>query len=96
MGGPDLDTPRGLGAFVMAIDPAAFAGADAVRAGVTRYLDLLRSSPARPGTRVLAPGDREWAVAQDRRENGIALDPITAQVFDDLAQAFDLPSIAGV
>lgn len=91
MGGPDFATPRGLGAFVLAIDPAAFAGAEAVRRGVTRYLDLLRSSPAPPGTRVLAPGDREWAVAQARRENGITLDPITAKTFDELGQAFGLP-----
>ncbi len=94
MGGDDFSTPRKLGAFVLAIDPAAFAGVEAVRAGMTRYLTLLRSSPARPDTRVLAPGDREWAVARDRRENGVTLDPVTAQTFAALAQTFDLASIA--
>ena len=86
MGGPDLSTPRGLGAFVLAIDPAAFAGADAVRAGMIRYLDLLRGSPARDGARVMAPGDREWAVAAQRRRDGIPLDPATARRFAALAR----------
>lgn len=90
MRGPDFTTPRGLGAFVMAIDPDAFAGADIVQAGVTRYLELLRASPARPGRTVIAPGDREWAVAQERRNNGITLDPETADSFADWAKKLGL------
>ena len=85
MGGPDMATPRGLGAFVVALDPAAFAGAEAVRAGILRYLALLRASPSRPGARVMAPGDREWAVARERRRSGIPLDPVTARSFAALA-----------
>lgn len=88
MGGPNLATPRRLGAFILALDPGAFAGAEAVRAGILRYLDLLRVSPARDGARVLAPGDREWATARERRARGIPLDPVTARDFDDLARDF--------
>ncbi|WP_108485128.1 Ldh family oxidoreductase [Oceaniglobus ichthyenteri] len=91
MGGPDFSTPRGLGAFVIALDPRAFAGAELVQAGITRYLDLLRNSPARPDTRVMAPGDREWDVARERRANGITLDPVTAAAFAELSETLNVP-----
>lgn len=87
MGGPDFSTPRGMGAFVIALDPNAFAGAEIVQAGITRYLELLRASPARPGRKVMAPGDREWATAEERRANGITLDPVTADSFAELARS---------
>jgi len=95
MGGPDFATPRGLGAFVIVLDPDAFAGAGIVQAGVTRYLSLLRASPARPGTTVMAPGDREWAEAARRRAEGVPLDPITATSFADLARTLNLTPITG-
>lgn len=94
MGGPDFGTPRGLGAFVIVLDPDAFAGAELVRAGITRYLALLRASPARPGTRVMAPGDREWATAARRNADGITLDPVTSHAFNELSQRLGLPRIA--
>jgi LDH2 family malate/lactate/ureidoglycolate dehydrogenase len=90
MGGPDFSTPRGMGAFVIALDPAAFAGAELVQAGITRYLELLHASPAQPGRKIMAPGDREWAVALDRREYGVMLDPVTAESFADLASTLDI------
>jgi LDH2 family malate/lactate/ureidoglycolate dehydrogenase len=80
---------------VIVLDPDAFAGAELVRAGITRYLALLRASPARPGTRVMAPGDREWAVAAQRGTQGIALDPVTAAAFGELSQRLDLTSLTG-
>ncbi|WP_223428774.1 Ldh family oxidoreductase [Tateyamaria pelophila] len=93
MGGPDFSTPRGMGAFVIALDPEAFAGGDLIQTGVMRYLERLRSSPAQPGKKVMAPGDREWAVAEDRRANGVTLDPITAQSFADLAHTLKVAPI---
>lgn len=60
MGGPDLTTPRALGAFVIVMDPDGFIGAQLVQDGMRRYLCQLRGSAARDGGRVLAPGDREW------------------------------------
>lgn len=94
MAGPDFGTPRGMGAFVMAVDPDAFAGADIVQAGITRYLELLRASPPRPGRTVMAPGDREWAVALERRENGIILDPVTSDSFAELARSLEIEPLA--
>ncbi|TDL85128.1 Ldh family oxidoreductase [Meridianimarinicoccus aquatilis] len=93
MGGPDFSTPRGMGAFVAVLDPAAFAGAELVQAGITRYLELLRTSPAQQGRTVMAPGDREWAVALERRKNGISLDPVTADSFSELARALNLKPV---
>lgn len=93
MGGPDLSTPRGLGAFVVAIDPDAFAGATVAAAAMARYLDLLRGSKAVEGGKVMAPGDREWETARRRRVEGIPLDPETVAAFRTLARdlALDPP-----
>src|SRR5690606_5555832 len=66
MAGPDLATPRALGAFVMALKPEAFAPGEAFQDGMRRYLAALRGSPARAGGEVMAPGDREWAEAARR------------------------------
>lgn len=91
MGGPDLATPRGMGAFVMVLDPDGFVGADLVKMGMQRYLDLLRSSPAQPGARVMAPGDREWSEAARRRAEGVPLDPDTVAGMRALATEHGLP-----
>jgi LDH2 family malate/lactate/ureidoglycolate dehydrogenase len=90
MGGPDMSTPREMGAFVLAMDPDGFIGAGIVEAGMRRYLDLLRNSPARPGCKVMAPGDREWAEAARRRVDGLPLDPVTQDGFRTLAAAYGL------
>lgn len=86
MGGPDMTTARGMGAFVICIDPDGFVGRDILLAGMDRYLGALRSSTARHGGTVLAPGDREWAEAAERRRLGVPLDPETAAAFQRLAQ----------
>ena len=93
MGGPDMVSPREMGAFVIVMDPAGCVGAELVKAGMTRYLAQLRTSPARAGRVVMAPGDREWAEADRRRVTGVPLDPVTVAGFRGLGQQFglDLP-----
>lgn len=90
MGGPDFATPRGMGAFVLALKPEAFLDRAAFDAGMTRYLGALRTSALREnaaeGVCLMAPGDREWKVAAERDENGVILDPVTAESFQVLAQ----------
>jgi LDH2 family malate/lactate/ureidoglycolate dehydrogenase len=71
----DMETPRGMGAFVLAVDPAAFMGRETFRGIVARYRKAIRASRTAPGHTVLAAGDREWAEAERRRRDGIALDP---------------------
>jgi len=79
MYGGDETTPRGMGHCFILIDPERFAGREAYAAGIRRYLGQLRASPARPGASVMAPGDREWHRAEERRRHGIPIDPDTAR-----------------
>jgi LDH2 family malate/lactate/ureidoglycolate dehydrogenase len=88
MGGPDFSTPRKMGAFVLALKPDAFIDPALFDAGMTRYLDTLRTSPARQSCTVMAPGDREWQVAKQRDAHGVKIDPVTMQSFADLAARF--------
>jgi LDH2 family malate/lactate/ureidoglycolate dehydrogenase len=78
VGGEDMSTPRGMGHFVLAIDPAFFGGRAVFEDGMRRYLAALRAVPARAGETVMAPGDREWRVEAERERDGIPLDPGTA------------------
>jgi LDH2 family malate/lactate/ureidoglycolate dehydrogenase len=88
MGGPDFSTPRELGAFVLALDPSAFAEAEAFDATMRRYVDAIRRSRAVPGGKPLAPGDREWAEADRRQVAGIPVDVKTVSAFEELAERF--------
>lgn len=96
MEGPDFSTPRHLGAFVLALNPDAFLDRGSFDAGMRRYLDTLRSSRPVAGSRVMAPGDREWRVAAERRQEGVALDPATETAFAEIAARFGLPLPATV
>ncbi len=82
----DVSTPREMGHFFLAVDPARFAGLDVFVGSMARYLDALRAVPGRPGQHPLAPGDREWQVEAERLRSGIPVDPDTAR-FLDLAQS---------
>lgn len=86
MGGPDMSTPRRMGAFVLALNPEAFLDRAAFDAGMRRYVESLRASPARADCRVMAPGDREWDVARARDHGGVILDPVTASAFAEWAK----------
>jgi LDH2 family malate/lactate/ureidoglycolate dehydrogenase len=70
--------PRNAGHFFLVIDPARFAGAAQFAQTMLTYLAALREVPAKEGEAVLAPGDREWAVAAARDATGIPIDPETA------------------
>ncbi len=88
MGGPDFSTPRGMGAFVLALKPEAFLERAIFDDAMKRYVDTLRGSAARDGARVMAPGDREWQVAAQRVREGVALDPATRKSFAELSNRF--------
>lgn len=90
MSGPDLTTRRKLGAFVMALKPEAFVDRAVFDDGIERYLARLRGSQARAGENVMAPGDREWAEAARRAEEGVPIDPETEEAFRNLAGRFGL------
>jgi len=92
MSGPDMTTPRELGAFVIAIDPEGFLGSFLLKQGMQRYLNLLRNSASKEKSVVMAPGDREWQTAHDRDKNGVFLDPVTIKQFKLLADRFGISS----
>ena len=85
MAGPDLSTHRRLGHFFIVIDPSRFVSPEIYGVAMAAYLRDLRTQAAREGTTVMAPGDREWTIEEDRRRQGI---PIASQLkidLDDLA-----------
>jgi LDH2 family malate/lactate/ureidoglycolate dehydrogenase len=97
MAGPDMATARDLGAFALAIDPAAFGGRERFEDCMRRYLDSLRTSRAADGASVMAPGDREWAEADRRAVAGIPIDPDTGAAFAELATRYGIalpPTVA--
>ncbi|WP_185983427.1 Ldh family oxidoreductase [Aureimonas mangrovi] len=92
MPGPDMTTPRGMGAFVIAIDPAAFISRAEFDEGMRRYLDGLRSSRRADGVEaVMAPGDREWTTAERRAREGIPVDVTTHRILRERSEALGLP-----
>lgn len=90
MSGPDMATPRRLGQYYIVIDPAAFVPRAVYDAGITAYLADLRATKARPGARVMAPGDREWACEKVRRASGIPVAPAQMQEFLGIAGELEL------
>jgi LDH2 family malate/lactate/ureidoglycolate dehydrogenase len=86
MAGPDLVTPRRLGHFFIVIDPSRFVSPEVYRLAMEAYLRDLRTQPGRNGHKVMAPGDREWTVEEDRRLHGI---PVRNQLRIDLDELAD-------
>ena len=93
MGGPDFTTRRKLGHYFIVIDPSRYVSEDMYKSGMLEYLRDLRSQPTKANAKVLAPGDREWAVADERARLGI---PIATQLRIDLnalADRLQIPRI---
>lgn len=89
----EMETPRRLGAFVLALDPAAFGGADVFRAVVTRYVAAVRGSRRAGAEAVLAAGDREWQEGARRQTRGIPLDPDTVLALNGFAADWSIPPL---
>ena len=86
MAGPDLSTHRRLGHFFIVIDPKRFVAVETYDWAMKAYLQDLRAQASRPGTKVMAPGDREWSVEEERSRQGI---PIADQLRADLDELAD-------
>jgi ureidoglycolate dehydrogenase (NAD+) len=83
--GPDFTTPTRLGHFFILLKPDLFQPLDAFNERVTSMLGDLRSQPAHPGHRVMAPGDPEKAEMPNREARGIPMDPVTWQALREAA-----------
>ncbi|MBX3538868.1 MAG: Ldh family oxidoreductase [Chelatococcus sp.] len=83
--------PRELGQFVLAIDPEAFVPRAVYDGIMTGYLASLRGmEPAEGAEPPMAPGDREWRIEEERKLNGIPIDPATFRVFAEAGERFGL------
>ncbi|MGW4339280.1 Ldh family oxidoreductase [Rhodococcus koreensis] len=80
---------RGVGHFVLALDPGAFSGHEQFAAGLADLLGTVRGATPATGTPVVAPGDPQRAHERERRVRGIPLDARTAEVFAALETTFD-------
>jgi len=89
----DMSTPRGLGAFVMALDPEGFCGVETFKGVITRYLAAIRGSAVAAGQEVMAPGDREWKEAENRRKIGMKIDETTLTSLGEFAAEHSLKSL---
>ncbi|HYG84941.1 MAG TPA: Ldh family oxidoreductase [Azospirillum sp.] len=76
-GGPDLSQKVSLGHFFIVLRPEIFLPLAAFNAGIARFLADLRAQPAKPGARVMAPGDPEREAQAERRANGVPVDATT-------------------
>jgi len=77
--------PVPIGHCFIVIDPSRIGAGAGFAERARALVDDLRAQPARPGQRVMAPGDPELAHAAERARTGIPLDPVTWQAFADLA-----------
>lgn len=83
---------RGVGHFLICLDPAAFAGTEGFAAGFNDLVTTTRQS--RPGVDaaqpVQVPGDPQRRTAEERSARGIPLDPHTALAFAELAARYGI------
>ncbi|WP_431862495.1 Ldh family oxidoreductase [Azospirillum sp.] len=84
--GPDLSQPAELGHFFIVLRPDVFRPLAEINGRMAAFLADLRGQPAKPGTRVMAPGDPERELQEDRRRHGIPVDLVTWDALRDLAE----------
>lgn len=92
----DMQTPRRLGAFFLALDPEAFAGGATFRAVVGRYVTTVRGSRAATEAQVMAAGDREWKEQARREAAGMQLDRTTLAALNEFAADRSVPPLQTV
>ena len=80
--------------FFLAFDPGMFGDPAAIRAQMSRYLDMLRSSEKLPGeSRIYTPGEKAFESMQRRRAEGIPVEEKTLAELRRIAQELEIDSI---
>jgi L-lactate dehydrogenase len=84
--------PQGWGAsvFVLVLDPAKFAGADAFLAESGVLAEAVRRNPPAPGGEPRLPGDRAMARRAEGLAQGVALHPSIPPALAKLAERFGI------
>jgi ureidoglycolate dehydrogenase (NAD+) len=82
----ELDKPRNLGHFMLALDIGRFTDAAAFRTQISLFLEEIRTQePADPERPPLAPSDTERLTAERRRREGVPIGTATLQELNALA-----------
>ena len=84
----ELDKPRNLGHFMLALNVAKFSGREAFGAQLAAFVGEIRGEGA------LAPGDPERLSAERRRREGIPLPEGAAAELNALAAELGVPALA--
>ncbi len=80
--------PDDIGHFCLAIDPAAFGGAETFAQAVSAIVDTLHAHPsASPGRPVLVAGDPERLSREERSERGIPLSDALLELLGGICAA---------
>lgn len=80
--------------FFLAFDPGMFGDPAAIRAQMSRYLDMLRSSEKLPGeSRIYTPGEKAFEAMKRRRAEGVPVEEKTLAELSRIAQELEIDSI---
>ena len=80
--------------FFLAFDPGMFGDPAAIRAQMSRYLDMLRSSEKLPGeSRIYTPGEKAFESMQRRRKAGIPVEEKTLAELQQIAAELGVESV---
>ena len=85
------NNPRGCTHYFSAMKISGFLPAEEFKKGMDRMIEVYHGLPKAKGvTRITIPGELEWALEQERRKNGIPLDPEVIKTLKDLATEFNV------
>ena len=88
MNSDDFSIPRHLGQFFMVLRPDLFVSRSTFMELMQNYLQELRSLPAQEGMAVMAPGDREWRVKDERSKLGVPIPAYLEEEFSRLCRIY--------
>ena len=90
MDSEDMSIPRNLGQFFMVLKPDLFVSRATFMELMQNYLHGLRALPAQEGMTVMAPGDREWRVKEERSELGVPIPAYLEEEFRRLGEKYGI------
>ena len=90
MNSEDMSIPRNLGQFFMVLKPDLFVSRATFMELMQNYLHGLRALPAQEGMTVMAPGDREWRVKEERSELGVPIPAYLEEEFRRLGEKYGI------
>jgi LDH2 family malate/lactate/ureidoglycolate dehydrogenase len=91
----DQTSETNTGHFIMVLDVSRFTPLAEFKADMDRHIRDLRNSKRLPGVdEIRLPGDRRFAVKQDRLAHGVPLTDAVTKGLDDLAAALGVAPLA--